>query len=416
MQQESIQNNKYQKINEISVSLLSFFIFFPHFFYAFVGIGSYTLGVVFCCLVFLVLKLYLIKRKLISRKKMFISVLLFFFIYAQGLFSSHNSPSFEYVRFFSSVFLFLIFLITSKYFGQLILEQDDASFEKNIKVVLFIFLLNSFAPLIGIELFKSNAPVGIFQEPSFFALTIAPFLFYISVIKLRGYILLLMYFLVWGLVIESLIMILVVSGCITLIILKKSKFFILLLPIAFVLIIPNIKSDYYLERLDLSNDSANISVLFYVKGWEIATQAFKDTSGFGLGFQQLGYIELSETHPATQQLEAWNLGHMAKHGGSGVAAKLIADFGVFGLLFIVLLITFYIRVLFLLFNKKQNSMLKAEIFLICCVVSLFYEILIRDFGYFSMGSFFFFGALFNLTIKSKNNKQLSVSIKPASGI
>jgi hypothetical protein len=388
-----------QIFKSISIILLIFLFFFPHFLLAFFRISSYTIGVIFTCVVFLLLKFVKIKKKLISRKEFFNFLLIFLFISVHGLIASNSAKGFEHSKFIMSVILLILFLIASKYFGKLFLNQNNNYFNKSLKVIFIIFLLNSLVPLFGIRFFDGNSPVGIFLEPSYFALTIAPFLFYISLAKTKGYIYVLIYFFLWGLIIESLIMSLIILGCIILIVLQKNKYLLLFIPVALMLIIPNIESEYYTERFDLSSESTNISVLFYLKGWEQAKQAIIDTSGFGLGFQQLGYVKLSKIHAATAVLDSFNLGSMARHGGSGVVIKSASEFGFFALFFAFLYLWYCIRILIFLLQKKREDLSKAKLFLFCCVLSLFYEMFVRDIGYFSTGFFLFFSCMFNLNIK-----------------
>jgi hypothetical protein len=401
MKEKIIGDKTISNTKSIGVILLSFLFFFPHFSYTFLKVSSYAIGLTFFCVLFLSFKFFELKRKLISKKKFFYFILVLLFIFGHTIFIIKDSQDFGFPRFLSSLIILAIFLITSKYFGQLFLEQNDDRFKKTIKIILAVFILNSFVPFFGIRLFEANNPVGIFLEPSHYVLSIAPLLFYFTASKSKGYILILLYFLIWALFVESLVMLLVLSSCFGLILVKRSKNFLLLIPIIILLIIPNVESDYYADRLDLSKDSDNISVLFLLRGWEDAKQSLNETSGLGVGFQQLGFYKFSKTNFVAGILEAMDLGRLAKRDGGSVAPKIISEFGFFGMFFLLLFFLYYVRVFYYLLYRSYKISSDTQMFLICCVLSYIFEITIRGLGYFSLGTFLFLGALFNLEFSKK---------------
>ena len=145
---------------------------------------------------------------------------------------------------------------------------------------------------------------------------------------------------------------------------------------------------YYTSRIDITNPT-NESLVLYLSGWERTYLAFIDSYGLGIGFQQFGIIGsrgdiLQGLDPALHEVTLL--------GGSSVAMKFIAEFGVFGLaaimwyLFACAKIAIWLRRISLS-NQKHSS--ATTIFLKSCFVLFFIDLFVRGTGYFTSTTFLF---------------------------
>ena len=182
---------------------------------------------------------------------------------------------------------------------------------------------------------------------------------------------------------------------------KNIIFFIFICILTWILISNN---TYLSNRIFfLSEDTNNLSALVYLQGIQDAYNSLIQTNGLGLGFQQLGTQDSSEAGLLIQQLINNDVGLNRQDGGF-TAAKVIGEFGVFGL--------FLLLVYFMKFKKAFNYLRKSlfykrenntkEIIANVFIYAYFIELFIRGVGYFSQGTFFFLVALFYLSIKKRN--------------
>lgn len=99
------------------------------------------------------------------------------------------------------------------------------------------------------------------------------------------------------------------------------------------LILSNYGDDFEQRLLGVLRDDVqlNLSSLVYRNGWESAIMDLKRSSGMGLGFNRMGCDPLPETATA-EILEQLEVREQNFNDGSFVLAKMISEFGVFGLL------------------------------------------------------------------------------------
>ncbi len=87
---------------------------------------------------------------------------------------------------------------------------------------------------------------------------------------------------------------------------------------------------YYAERLNFTAESENLTALVVLQGWQIMGEAVDQSSGWGLGFQQLGV-----QGPITEVSESINLLNQGNYlnllDGGFLLAKLVAELGVWGI-------------------------------------------------------------------------------------
>lgn len=188
------------------------------------------------------------------------------------------------------------------------------------------------------------------------------------------------------------------------------KFFIFIfLPILLVLflsIITNI--DYFASRLSFS-DSNNLTTLVFLQGWQLAYLNFIETNGIGLGYQMLG-SSLTQTGPYTDAITSFASGNRALNieDGGFLAAKLIAEFGVLGVLVVVFYIYWIIKIIFktnYLHNRLNITDAEREKLLMYGIIFGFLvEMLLRGYGYFSPGLFLMITSIMYLNNQRINRK------------
>lgn len=141
---------------------------------------------------------------------------------------------------------------------------------------------------------------------------------------------------------------------------------------------------YYADRLDLSQNSSNLSSLVYQQGWELMREGFVYSKGWGIGFQQLGFAPLNV--PTSDIIYRILSDDTNLRDGSFLAAKLISEFGVFGVMvvagFLAMTIrsTLYLRAMVRAPGRAKDANVRFAASMVCAFMT---EMFIRDLGYFS---------------------------------
>ncbi|WP_139379532.1 hypothetical protein [Zoogloea sp. LCSB751] len=186
-------------------------------------------------------------------------------------------------------------------------------------------------------------------------------------------------------------------------------YFFVLGGIAFVLLFVGLsvlfsQVEYFSSRLTFE-DTDNITTLVWLQGWDLATNNFQSTYGLGLGFQMLGSERtlLSDISYKTNDI-AGNFKNL--DDGGFVVAKLVAEFGVLGILLSVCYLFMLYRFLGLLADadkvfpfhgrRRDRGEGKKVMFLMALLFGYFIEMFFRGYGYFSPGAFFVVSALVSL--------------------
>jgi len=162
---------------------------------------------------------------------------------------------------------------------------------------------------------------------------------------------------------------------------------------------------------DESTDLVNISVLVFLGDWAESFSNFISTYGFGVGFQQHGLVgERTYIKDVVQSLSGdFNWKIMLET--FSVAPKLISEFGIFGLIAILLYIKSFFKIIYSFRINTLNPSYRLDhkhlimiSFFMCYLVSLF----VRGTGYFTVSSFFLFIAcLYIFSLNRKFNLKLS---------
>lgn len=168
--------------------------------------------------------------------------------------------------------------------------------------------------------------------------------------------------------------------------------------IFFVLFVLLSGTSYFSSRLNFES-ATNTSALVYLQGWDLAYVNLVETGGTGIGFQMLGSSFAKEG-----QYSQYHLSNISD--GGFLASKMIAEFGVLGLLllfaylFIILRFIFHGNKIWYLIrsgvNQECHESLKKRLLLSGVILGFFVEIFIRGYGYFSPGVFLFLASVFYL--------------------
>jgi hypothetical protein len=161
--------------------------------------------------------------------------------------------------------------------------------------------------------------------------------------------------------------------------------------------------EYILKRLPIVNTDKekNLSLLALQSGYERAYLNFVDTYGLGVGFQQFGYSR----KVGSSMLEIIHIigTPLCLHDGCLVGAKFVGEFGIMGVILILLYIIFAmkyainLRKYSLEIDGNSSSM---HIFYSSCFVLFSIDIFLRGVGYFSSSCFFFVASLIALFLFS----------------
>lgn len=272
-------------------------------------------------------------------------------------------------------------------------SRDD----RIIKTAFWALVTCGVAGVLGVSPFFDRSTysksVVVFSEPSHFALDFLPFLAYALVqakrlaarLALLGGALALAYLLqnatfVVGLALVSLLVI-------------RWRYVPLLAAVAAIWIalapeeIPDL--DYYTERVNPT--AVNASTLIYQDGWERAYRNTVETWGFGVGFQQFGIVGDGEGRFGRELTDA-GFENFNLKDGSTVGSKLVAEFGVVGILLIGAFVARGLRVAMWLrriASGTASAERAFEVFFACSFVMFAVDLFIRGTGYFNSTAFLF---------------------------
>lgn len=247
-------------------------------------------------------------------------------------------------------------------------------------------------------------PVFPFSEPSMFALAFIPLLLFVGVsargMARAGYLLL-------GLACTMLIQNLTLAVGFLLVATLTLRIPMLVALVALVAIVAvggaQLDLSYYTDRLDFSGEVSNLSNLVYVQGWEMIEEAWRRSSGVGLGFQQLG-VQGTDV-PAAHLLRAIRDGEdMNLLDGGFVFAKLGSDFGLLGGLLALAYLGLAARSLLALraAADKPGSVAPVLILMHCTILSFSIELFVRGAGYFTGAALLLVAALNVLALQRQS--------------
>lgn len=272
--------------------------------------------------------------------------------------------------------------------------QSDFVFRTSFWV-LFCVMLLSFTPLQPrADVFgKATFP---FTETSHFGLAFGPVLMYrarAAAPRTRTWWVLLSFLI--AVLVQSMVLmaaaLLIAAACRRLLLLTQMAIPLLLVALPLGLL------EYFSMRLVFTGDDMNLSTLVYVQGWQQLWESLSWTSGWGVGFQQLG-VHGSEA-AASELIRKLTVGtDLNLLDGSFVLAKLGGEFGVPGLMICLALLAIATRCVVALRGRDADAL---TTFARSVVIIYTIDILVRGTGYFTQSSLMLVAALAALLVHGK---------------
>lgn len=385
-------------------------IFIPGITYVVAGV-SMSLGLVACSLIGVFIESRTTFSKIYSYKNVLIFLLGFLLLILWGFYCLIKYG--EYKPIYSSliVFIFLYAFILSKQF----LKLNVISSTKLLNDLRFLTFLLIFLGWIKIIIGSdfgpyANHPKPLFPyaEDSHYALTLAMFsLGYICGNKHENIssIFILLNILSLSLLLPSLTMVIVFIVGLTAFFVKKNRalrlaYFSSLIFIPSIAITLLLSIEYFNDRINLNTftnlTSDSLTLLVWFQGWFLIFSTLEYSNFFGMGFQMLGYEERALPYITEFIADFFNLQTMKNvEDGGFLSAKIIGEFGIFGILFVFLYLIKVLEAYGILtrgFNyrkmiKKDNELLLriSSGFIFAFVIEMF----LRGLGYFSVGTIMF---------------------------
>lgn len=274
---------------------------------------------------------------------------------------------------------------------------SDKATDRATNIIRGMFLLIAVASLLGIQppALLLERPIFPFTEPSHYALAFAPLLVD-GCVRSRPIVrwLLLAAGFVIGYLLQSLSLVVAVTLAAAICL---PVFRLGILAVVGVVAIAGLQLldiNYFAERVSSDAGSQNISRLVYVQGWELVQRSLADTSGWGVGFQQLGFAPV-DSPTADQLYRLLGTDANLKDGGF-TAAKIISEFGVFGIVGITMLLFIMTRAVIRLRNEAihPGELSAGQVLAYSMTVAYLIEMFVRGIGYFSGTTMLLFAALF----------------------
>lgn len=317
--------------------------------------------------------------------------------------------SVDWLRAVLSIFIFfVIFLsasnitsISEKYFFDGLNDSDlDAAILKIFIAMCFIAVLANFGLSIdGIN--ASPKPVFPYVEPSHFALCFIPILMYMSI---SGTIFSRTLSIAAGLICTVALENLTLGmGCLLVICINLKFRMALVISAIFLIIFLKIDLSYYIDRLNFSGDTQNLSTLVFIQGWQLIGESWLQSSGWGIGFQQMGQTEPNV--PASNIIFKMLQNYSNLPDGGFTFSKIISEFGFVGIFIFLIFLMFLIRALIKLRKVSIGAEKNFPIVTLseCFILSYVIELFIRGAGYFTPTTLVVLASIiFNFGMVKKN--------------
>lgn len=379
-----------------SIGLLSI-LFLPAFVKMTLSQTSFAAGL-FLSLCFLLVLLPKVRHRTYSIKTIIIVMAILVTVFMHAILVFVLFPGFDIFRFISSLLFMMFCIFVALHFSYFIQNQPSNNIDKVVQYLIWFFVLNALIGLLKFNLYPAwdlEKPVGLFSEPSHFVLSLTPVLIYACAARFSGYLVYLIFFLIWGFVIESLVAIVLVMLCFFMILSFKKMLLVFSSLALFVYFAVDV--NYFVQRILLSPESNNLSVIVFLMGWDMAHEIMMATSLWGSGFQQFGVFEVDSQFVTT--IAELGLEGQNQFDGGSTAPKIIGEFGMLGLFIIMLYIYLFLK--FFLEIKQQRTGEKNKLLFQVFVIAFALELFVRGVGYFSPGAFLLLVGLMGLVRKSK---------------
>ena len=287
------------------------------------------------------------------------------------------------------VLTILLLLLCGFAVTSMLKQEKEEELQRSLKIVFWTLIFIGLAGTLSLlplgPYQHLNRPLPPFSEPSHFALIYAPIACsYALVCKkaLRPLVCLISLFLSLTLPNLTLLIATVLVSTVSL----SNRQILTTISASLALSVALIASgaisiDYFLNRIT-DPDAENLSRLVYTQGWESIASALRYSYGLGVGFQNLGSEPPGQ---AAATIEALTAGSLNRLDGGFLAAKIIGEFGIVGM--ILVFSTTVVALISGLELRRQItrniSTKKDEYIPLCFTYTIVLELFFRGTGYFS---------------------------------
>lgn len=397
----------YEKIKLLFFSFLWFGVLtIPSLMMILVGQTSFTVGIIIVTIVCSVFIIVFSNHCVPIKYLYIVFVIIFFIVVHTVIVKALYGYDIEINRLVGGTVALLSQLVFAIGLSKIVLDMPYSRFLTATRYVFILLIVNGILLLTGIDFFNTGLakPSFLFQEPSHYAIVISPFLFFYSYFyrneKRTLVFSILIFFLVIALHIKN--MTLLISVLVAYLFFSKLKlgylfcFYMVILIASYMYFQEDFQ--YFTDRLNISSESDNLSVLVFYQGWENALLTLFKTSYsfFGGGFQQFGVT--TEVGKASNIIYSISGAYLNRYDAGAIAPKLIGEFGVFGAA-IVLFHLYFICCQFISLKKGKYENDSKMAFSVGVVISSFIEFYVRGSGYFTPTVTMLFCCLFYLNFR-----------------
>jgi hypothetical protein len=296
-----------------------------------------------------------------------------------------------------SVVLLVVFIFSASGFASFLANASNDEIHILvwlISVWMTIVVLNYYFGFTIPGMNASIKPMFPFVEPSHFALSMMPFFIYMVIFsKSIVRIFLVLAVTAVALSIQNMTLLL---GCLMVVFMCMNfKHLFIYLFIAWVL---TIQSDvtYFADRANIFSDNSNLSALVYLQGWQLIGESFMKTSGWGLGFQQMGVFATEV--PAFFTIESILGSGLNLKDGGFLLSKFTSEFGVIGIFLILIYFKSALNAFIHLRHiaLRPSNVMHSIVISYCFIIGFAFEVLIRGSGYFTPSALFALAAIIYL--------------------
>lgn len=386
-------------MREITITaIMAVFIFMPSVGKVF-GASSMAAGTLFSAVFATVVSLVVgvqAKNFHIIRFSIISAIISSSFIYLGLLFSVLTNLNVDVTRSYSSLFVFVFFMISAGVVLGQLRRIESRIFSSSLRNIFYLSIFFGIIGVLGFSPFyEKSKSVFIFSEPSHYGLMIFPFFLYSCIVSSNLYkFIYIAIILSLSLIFQNLTMVIVCSF--TIFIIFKIRLFLTWTIFMILGGMAVIDLQYYISRLNFGDNIDNISSIVYASALERAYLSVIHNFPLGVGFQQMGIVGPAGTY--MDMLDDLNLSNLNSLDGSLTGAKIITEFGIFGILIIFLYLYKLVHEIHALRMFSCKSILPADsfnLFCSCCYVSYSIELFVRGTGYLAMSTFLLIISLFN---------------------
>jgi hypothetical protein len=312
---------------------------------------------------------------------------------------------FDFVRGGGSLLPVVFMVFGSFALARVLAGASDHAVDGGVRRVFILLLIVALFAAVGLEPPSSAAspkPMFPYTEPSLFALAFMPLLMYRCVVSVGAarWLWLLIGFAI-ALLMENLTL---VVGCMLIASVCLRSFALAVLLALGVAMVATLDVSYYSSRLDLSDDTRNISTLVYLQGWQLIWESLGRSAWWGIGLQQLGLAgSAGSANTALTELVGDNSNIF---DGGFVLSKLVSEFGIFGLALVaVYLRTAWRSIRLLRQVAHERSYPAAAIILARAAVAIYgVEMFLRGAGFFTPSAMMVAAALWVIKFSSEGRR------------